>query len=74
MSQNRAAYITGKQVKPLVVRDAPYPKPAANEVVIKQAAAAVNPVDWKIQDTGLFMDDKDYPFVLGTDAAGEIAG
>lgn len=43
----------------------------AGEVGIKVTSTAINPVDWKIRDYQLFI--KDYPAVLGTDAAGEIA-
>lgn len=56
--------------KPLVVKEAPYPTPDADEMVVKNAAIAINPVDWKIQDYGLFIQK--YPIILGTDVAGEI--
>lgn len=46
---NRAAWITEAKANPLKVDVAPDPKPEAGEVVIKNAAVAVNPVDWKIQ-------------------------
>lgn len=42
-----------------------------NEVAIRVTATAINPVDWKIQDTGLFSPS--WPAILGSDAAGEIA-
>ncbi|KAJ6172203.1 GroES-like protein [Penicillium chermesinum] len=41
-----------------------------NQVGIKITATAVNPVDWKIRDYNVFL--KEYPAVLGSDAAGEI--
>ncbi|KAJ4418657.1 putative secondary metabolism biosynthetic enzyme [Gnomoniopsis sp. IMI 355080] len=41
------------------------------EVAIKITATAINPVDWKIRDYKVFI--KDYPAVLGSDAAGTIA-
>lgn len=44
---------------------------AAGEVAVKITATAINPVDWKIRDYKVFI--KDYPAVLGSDAAGEIA-
>lgn len=44
---------------------------APGEVAIKITATAINPVDWKIRDYKVFI--KDYPAVLGSDAAGEIA-
>ncbi|KAK7733105.1 hypothetical protein SLS53_008293 [Cytospora paraplurivora] len=44
---------------------------ASGEVGIKITATAINPVDWKIRDYKVFI--KEYPAVLGSDAAGEIA-
>lgn len=70
MASNKAAWITEAKGKPLQVKDAPMPKPEADEVVIKNGAIAINPVDWKIQDTGYFV--KDYPMILGCDTAGEV--
>ena len=49
MASNQAAWITGKQVVPLEVKEAPVPKPAADEIIISNKAVAINPVDWKIQ-------------------------
>ena len=46
---NKAAWITASKANPLEIDDAPLPKAGADEVVIKNHAAAVNPVDWKIQ-------------------------
>ncbi|KAI9659374.1 MAG: hypothetical protein M1821_001632 [Bathelium mastoideum] len=67
---NQAAWITESKSKPLKVDAAPDQKPGAGEVVIKNAATAVNPVDWKIQDYGIFLEN--YPNILGTDVAGEV--
>jgi NADPH:quinone reductase-like Zn-dependent oxidoreductase len=38
--------------------------------VVKAHALAINPVDWKIQDHGIFIQN--WPTVLGTDVAGEV--
>jgi len=46
---NQAAWITGPKERPLKVDKADYWKPGANQVLIKNAAVAVNPVDWKVQ-------------------------
>lgn len=67
---NQAAWLNEPKANPLKVEDAPLPEAGADEVVIKNSAVAVNPVDWKIQDSGYFI--KDYPNVLGTDVAGEV--
>ncbi|KAH8174829.1 zinc-binding dehydrogenase domain-containing protein [Sarocladium implicatum] len=41
------------------------------EVGIKITATAINPVDWKMRDYDIFL--KEYPAVLGSDAAGVVA-
>lgn len=70
MAKNQAAWITEAKGKPLKVDEAPIPKPGPGEVVIKNAAVAINPVDWKIQEYGLFLTQ--FPNILGTDVAGTI--
>jgi hypothetical protein len=45
---NQAAWIPASKAQ-LKVDSAPYPKPAPDEVIIKNAAVAINPADWKIQ-------------------------
>lgn len=42
---NKAAYITEPKGKPLQVKDAPLPKAGEGQVVVKNYAVAVNPVD-----------------------------
>ncbi|KAF9063682.1 GroES-like protein [Rhodocollybia butyracea] len=53
-----------------VVANAPILKPGPGQISIKLKAAALNPVDWKIQDYDFFI--KDYPAILGTDLAGDV--
>ncbi|NNE96809.1 MAG: NADP-dependent oxidoreductase [Acidimicrobiales bacterium] len=50
------------------------PTPGPTEVLIKNAAAGINPVDWKIRANGdIFrMFDPNAPMILGWDVAGEI--
>ncbi|KAF2819338.1 GroES-like protein [Ophiobolus disseminans] len=67
---NKAAWITKPKGNPLEVKEAPMPKAGKGEVVIKNHAIAVNPVDWKVQDYGIILQK--YPNVLGTDVAGEV--
>lgn len=66
---NKAAFIV-EQGKPLKVEAAEEPKADGNEVIIKNHAIAINPLDWKQQDYG-FMIPR-YPHVIGCDVAGEI--
>lgn len=69
---NKAAYLEVAE-GPFVVRDAPYEKPGPGEVVVKNGAVALNPMDWMIQDMGTKIPfPKSYPAVIGTDVAGEV--
>jgi len=72
MPTNTAAWIGAKQAK-LEVKPAPYTSPRENEIVVKNHAVAINPVDWIIQVAGNIMYRWiTYPFVLGEDVAGEV--
>ncbi|KAF2669836.1 putative quinone oxidoreductase [Microthyrium microscopicum] len=68
--KNEAAWIAAEKQHPLELRIAPKPEPTENEVVIKVAYAAVNPTDYKMQDSPYF--SMDYPFIFGTDVAGTV--
>lgn len=46
------------------------PKPGPGELLVKIEAAGLNPVDWKIQKYGIFVED--YPTIIGTDVAGIV--
>jgi NADPH:quinone reductase-like Zn-dependent oxidoreductase len=74
MPTNRAAWITSKSAKTLEVKSAPYTPPGQNEIVVKNRAIAINPVDWFKLDAGntAFTWIK-YPTVIGADFAGEAA-
>ena len=54
------------------VRTVPSPTPADDEVLIVLAAAALNPIDWKIHKGPYDFFAKTYPFVLGLDGAGIV--
>jgi NADPH:quinone reductase-like Zn-dependent oxidoreductase len=56
------------------VAEAPFPTPGPEEVVVKNRAVAVNPIDWVLQDQGTSMAFGwiKYPFVFGYDVAGEV--
>lgn len=69
MSNNQAAWIPNAKEQ-LKVDSAPYSRPDADEVVIKNGALAINPVEWKVQDSGMFI--KNWPNILGCDVAGEV--
>lgn len=69
MAQNKAAWLDGTDGRPLAVRAADMPKPGPSEVVIRNHAVAINPLDWKMQGGDLV---KTLPMIIGTDIAGEI--
>jgi len=67
---NQAAWQT-MPGKPLELGSADLPHPAANEVLIRNAAIAINPLDWLLQDFAL-LPWLSYPAILGSDVAGTI--
>jgi NADPH:quinone reductase-like Zn-dependent oxidoreductase len=72
VNQNFAAVLNDCR-RALEVAAAPYPEPSASEVVIRNRAVAVNPVDWMIQGAGnVLYPWLKHPSVIGTDVAGEV--
>ncbi len=72
MPENSAAWLPAKSAR-LQVGPAPYPTPRENEIVVRNRAIAINPVDWIKQAVGdLIFSWIKYPFVLGSDLAGEV--
>ena len=50
--------------------DVPRPEPGPTEVLVRVAAAGVNPVDWKVRARGGFLGEP--PFTVGWDVAGVV--
>ncbi|KAL4899890.1 hypothetical protein BDW74DRAFT_105833 [Aspergillus multicolor] len=69
MASNQAAWLN-KAGTDLEVGDAPVPTAGPGEIVIKNAAIAINPIDTHRQDTGAFVQQ--WPTVLGCDVAGTV--
>ena len=69
-AQNKSLFLESKQGQ-FAVRSTETPRPGPNEVLVKVEATALNPLDWKIQALGLYIEN--YPTVLGFDASGTIA-
>lgn len=72
-SSHRAAFLHGKGEAPKISeRTLGEVKP--DEIAIKVSATAINPVDWKLRDYGLFIvPGWDYPGILGSDGSGTVA-
>ncbi|KAF3762609.1 GroES-like protein [Cryphonectria parasitica EP155] len=73
---NYASYLPAPQAA-LEVATAPFPSVdglADDEIIIKNKAVAINPVDWKIQSfpPGNNRFNIKYPAILGEDVAGEV--
>jgi 2-desacetyl-2-hydroxyethyl bacteriochlorophyllide A dehydrogenase len=57
----------------IVAAEAPTPRPAATQLLVKVAASSVNPVDWKLRHRqSLFYRPVFFPSVPGADMAGEV--
>jgi len=68
-TQQKALFLQSKQ-GPFVVETTDVPKPGPGEILVKIKAAALNPVDWKIQKYAFYVEN--YPAILGGDAAGDV--
>jgi len=70
--ENKALWLSAKRA-PLTVGPAPYTAPRADEVVVRVRAVAVNPMDRLQQTMGdIITPWTSYPFVVGSDVAGEV--
>jgi len=67
--QQKVLFLQSKQGQ-FAIGSRSIPKPGRGELLIKVSSAALNPVDYKIQETGLFVET--YPAVLGVDIAGVV--
>jgi NADPH:quinone reductase-like Zn-dependent oxidoreductase len=72
MPTNTAAWSSARGVA-LAPGPAPYTPPAPDQIVVRNHAVAVNPLEWIIQVAGnLTYRWLKYPAVLGSDVAGEV--
>ncbi|KIM40699.1 hypothetical protein M413DRAFT_11538 [Hebeloma cylindrosporum] len=70
MAPSQKVLYLSKRFGDFVVEDAPIYKPGPGEILIKVQATSLNPVDWKIQKYGVFIEE--FPAILGTDVAGDV--
>ncbi|KAI0717132.1 GroES-like protein [Earliella scabrosa] len=68
-SQQKALLLQSK-LGQFVVDTVPVSKPGSGEILVKVEAAALNPLDWKIQAYGLIVEK--YPAILGFDGSGTV--
>ena len=66
---NQAALLKEPKAR-LTVAERPIPTPGQDELLVKNAALATNPADWKMQESGYFIES--YPIILGSDIAGTV--
>jgi len=72
MPTNSAAWLKAEHT-PLEVGPAPYTPPGADQIVVRNHAVAINPLEWIIQVAGnLTYRWLTYPTVIGSDVAGEV--
>lgn len=72
-SKHRAAFVHAKGEAPKIA-DRTLGELRSGEIAIKVVASAINPVDWKIRDYGLFLvPGWQYPAILGSDGSGTVA-
>lgn len=69
---HRALTFTGP-AEPLQLTDRPTPKPGPGQVLVKNLAVALNPVDYVVHHLGIWVDHYGYPALTGMDGAGTIA-
>jgi NADPH:quinone reductase-like Zn-dependent oxidoreductase len=67
--QNQAAWFKEKGAA-FELEEAPLPTAGPGEIVVRNAAVAINPLDTFIQDAGIFVQQ--FPTVIGADVAGIV--
>ncbi len=67
-SQQKVLFVQSKQGE-LVIGARDVPKPGPTDILVKNEAVGLNPVDWKIITFGMA---ETYPTILGHDAAGVV--
>ena len=66
---NKASFLPSK-AGTLEIRSTPVELPGPDQLLIRNHAIAINPIDWKVKDSGAAI--KSYPIILGTDVAGDV--
>ncbi|TFK32494.1 chaperonin 10-like protein [Crucibulum laeve] len=53
-----------------IIQNFPVPRPGPGQILVKIKSTSINPIDWKIQKYGFFIEE--FPAILGCDIAGDI--
>lgn len=69
-SSNTAAWLTAAKTTPFEIKSAPLWTPEENEILVRNHAVAINPVDGSLQSFAFW--PLNYPTILGQDVAGEV--
>ncbi|CAK7232300.1 hypothetical protein SCUCBS95973_008213 [Sporothrix curviconia] len=70
---NTAAWLPAKNTYPVKIGPAAYPSPGPGQIVVRNWAVAINPVDWCLQlFSGFVLTFLVYPMVPGGDLAGDV--
>jgi NADPH:quinone reductase-like Zn-dependent oxidoreductase len=70
---NKAAFYPSDKAPVLSIASSPYPTAGPDELIVKVAVSAINPVDWKIQQVGTSVFPfLTYPLAGGLDVAGTV--
>lgn len=70
MSPTQKALFLDAKFAPFTLKEHSIPKPGPGQLLVRIEATALNPVDWKIQKYGIFVEN--YPVLIGTDIAGVV--
>ena len=70
MSAQQKALVLQSKFGEFTVGSTPIPKPGPGELLVKVQTAALNPIDWKVQKYGVYVEK--YPVVLGLNIAGDV--
>jgi threonine dehydrogenase-like Zn-dependent dehydrogenase len=70
MTSNSAAWLKAEKTEPFEVDVAPFPSPGENQLVLRNHAVAINPIDGVLQKLAIF--PLKYPTILGHDVAGMV--
>lgn len=68
--QNFAAWAPHRKAEHFVVKENTYTAPGAGEIVVRNHALGINPIDWMLQDEDVL--ELPYPNIFGCDVAGKV--